>query len=178
VSNMKNTSIITHEDVKEITIAFYRKQKSTMVCNIMGSFVFLWGLSSLIPGLINNDMKEIVFGVSLIFFLPILLNIIIFLIDNHRVKHFYKCQLIIPGSQECLVDIELADEIKIILNGKTNGVSSFDYSQVQKIIETKNMFVILLKRKMFLLLKKSGFVDCSCEEFKTFMNKKATSVLI
>ena len=54
-----------------------------------------------------------------------------------------------------------------------NGAHSvFRYGDITKIISSRNLYVLVMKKKLSLLVLKDSFTKGTLEEWKTFMNKK------
>ncbi len=53
-----------------------------------------------------------------------------------------------------------------------NTSASFDYSDILGVNETKNLYIIMLKDKQLLLIKKDCFKDASNAEFIDFLKEK------
>ena len=72
-------------------------------------------------------------------------------------------------NQNNKIEIKMDKNIIIKSNGNETEV---EYDKVKKIIETKNLIVIILKGDMTISLKKDSFVDSTPEECKKFLEEK------
>lgn len=51
---------------------------------------------------------------------------------------------------------------------------SIDYSQITKVIETKNLYILMIINSSIIIMK-NGFLTGSSDEFKLFINEKRTN---
>lgn len=116
--------------------------------------------------------KNLIMGI-----LTILLYVISFrLIFYHTVyiKNMRKTSLalhngIIPESI-----FQFTKDNIILKNGKIS--MEFEYSQIKKIKEYKNIYVLMIGKKNGLLLKKDSFTMGTFEEFKKFVAEKSNVI--
>jgi hypothetical protein len=109
----------------------------------------------------------IVFGAILIFLA----------LSNARLSanRIYKQQLAVHG-HEPENSVLFSDIIRGI--GANKAESIYQYSQIAKIYETRDLIILMMSKSVALLLKKDGFTIGSYEGFKTFIKEKCPDIKI
>ena len=59
------------------------------------------------------------------------------------------------------------------INKQTNGETKTDDKQIIKIVKTKNLYLMLMKEQLVILVDKNGFVKGNKDEFEEFIKEKA-----
>lgn len=67
------------------------------------------------------------------------------------------------------ITVELEEDIRMITPNMDRSVA---YSDVKKVLESKNLLVIVLKGEITIALSKDGFQDVTAEECMDFLKEK------
>ena len=154
----KNEFTITKEVYLEFVKAFmgqYRK-----LYYIMGGVSIILGLFSIIGGAFSSGIVFLLVGI-------ICLVMPFFLYKSSRDKKFAK-QVANNGGKPLERRISFySDALEIFSNNGAHSV--FEYSAITKIISSKNLYVLVIQKKLSLLVPKDSFVMGNLEEWKVFM---------
>ncbi len=157
-SFFKNEFTITKEVYLEFVKAFmgqYRK-----LYYIMGGVSIILGLFSIIGGAFSSGIVFLLVGI-------ICLVMPFFLYKSSRDKKFAK-QVANNGGKPLERRISFySDALEIFSNNGAHSV--FEYSAITKIISSKNLYVLVIQKKLSLLVPKDSFVMGNLEEWKVFM---------
>lgn len=61
---------------------------------------------------------------------------------------------------------------------QTKGESTIIYSQIKKVLRTKNLYIIRIGAQLVLIVHKDGFSKGGCADFEVLMRQKATQAKI
>ncbi len=111
----------------------------------------------------------VVFGI-LLFFYPL---IKLHRIANKREKVFVELYGSTPEGQthfydDCLVSTNSADKSEI----------KIDYRRIIKVKQSKNLYLLIMKQKIVIMVDKNGFEKGTGEEFEQFIKSKAVNAKI
>ena len=81
-----------------------------------------------------------------------------------------RIQVIYHGNEMVMV-CEISDQI-VTQNLLTKGRVEYKYSQIVKIIESKNLIMLVIKGNLAVMLQKDGFIQGSWKECKDFILQK------
>ena len=68
--------------------------------------------------------------------------------------------------------VSLTEREVVLKNEMTEGESRFEYAQFRQVIETKNLFVMVTRRRLAVMLDKNGFTEGSAEAFRALVREK------
>lgn len=70
------------------------------------------------------------------------------------------------------------DDNLLTVNDENNGELKVEYDKIIKIKQSKNLYLLILKEKMYIMVDKNRFEKGSCEEFEEFIKAKAINAKI
>lgn len=154
----RNEFTITKEVYLEFVKAFmgqYRK-----LYYIMGGISIFLGLFSIFGGAFSSGIVFLLVGI-------VCLVMPFFLYKSSRDKKYAK-QVANNGGKPLERKISFySDALEIFSNNGAHSV--FEYSNITKIISSKNLYVLVIQKKLSLLVPKDSFVMGNLEEWKVFM---------
>lgn len=59
-----------------------------------------------------------------------------------------------------------------------NAELKLEYTKIQKVKQSKNLYLLVLKRKLVVMVDKNRFEKGKCEEFEKFIAEKAVNAKI
>ncbi|WP_458862988.1 YcxB family protein [Acidaminobacterium chupaoyuni] len=86
-------------------------------------------------------------------------------------KKVYQRQMKASGGKEAAISVSFGDEITM-KNMETGGEQKIPFQEVQKVIESPNMVVLMLPKRQGIMVAKEGFVKGTAEEFDRFLQQK------
>lgn len=153
---------------KEVYFQFISRalRLTSRIFMFIGVFILAVSLISLtVTELSSMLVGSIVFAAIMVF-----LSVFNARFSANRV---YKQQLVMHG-QEPENTVRFTDTIQGF--GSNKGESTYQYSQITKIYETKDLMMLMLGKLVAIPLKKDGFTIGSYEGFKTFIKEKCPDV--
>ena len=66
----------------------------------------------------------------------------------------------------------------LTVNDANNGELKVEYDKIIKIKQSKNLYLLILKEKMYIMVDKNRFEKGTCEEFEEFIKAKAVNAKI
>ena len=91
------------------------------------------------------------------------------IIENKRQKQFLAIYDEIPESITNFYE----DNLKTTTPAN-NAEITIDYDKIIKLKQTKNLYLIILKENLVVMVDKNGFEEGNCEDFEKFIVSKAT----
>ncbi|MHB1314293.1 MAG: YcxB family protein [Christensenellales bacterium] len=157
-----------YTSTKEILREFYQKTylKKQIIPLAILAAVCLFGI--ILVCIIYR--QALTFGNWLIFILiPVFLIIMDIFTKNRLVKTTYARQLSLNQGKEMEVLIRVMPE-EIELHDLSNGgVNHIAFTQIKKTLETKNLYLLMLKSKIAVIFQKGSFTLGTLEELKKFI---------
>lgn len=154
----KNEFTITKEVYLEFVKAFMGQYRRLYY--IMGGVSIILGLFSILGGAFSSGIVFLLVGV-------ICLVMPFFLYKSSRDKKFAK-QVANNGGKPLERRISFySDALEIFSNNGAHSV--FEYSAITKVISSKNLYILVIQKKLSLLVPKDSFVMGNLEEWKVFM---------
>lgn len=157
----RNEFTITKEIYLEFVKAFMSQYKKLYY--IMGGLSIFLGIFSILGGAISSGFIFVMVGI-------VCLVMPVFLYRSSRDKKFAK-QVENNGGKPLERKISFySDGMEIFSNNGAHSV--FQYTDITKIISSKNIYVVVVNKKLSLLVPKNSFVLGNVEEWKKFMSAK------
>ena len=66
----------------------------------------------------------------------------------------------------------------LVVNKQTSGQTKIDYTQIIKVTQTKNLYLLILKENLVVPIDKNGFVKGNRDDFERFIIGKAVNAKI
>ena len=153
---------------KEVQLAFWNHRKGSGFFKIIMVLVIIIEIISiaLIKWSNSNDNR--------IYFLvgATLLALMILPVRNYNnIRVSDKRMQAIYHGKDPILNYEISDQI-IAHNLLTGASNIYEYSQILKVIESKNLIVLIIRGNLLLALNKNSFSQGSWEECKTFIKQK------
>ena len=160
----------THNEKHPSCYLKYMFFQCTKVLAVFAFWFFIW----LVLAALNFYLGLIVEGVVLVLLIPAFL---IFQYTRYRAalkyeinrdKEFY-------GGEYSVSTVFYNDDLH-----RTSSVgfdAKFEYTQLKKIVEKKDYFLLETKAYMVYMLPKDGFVTGNAEEFKNFLREKGVKII-
>jgi len=63
----------------------------------------------------------------------------------------------------------------LAVNVFNKNKTSIEYTEVLKVLESKDLYIISMEQGLSLLIDKKGFTKGTCEDFKTFLKEKCVN---
>lgn len=168
---MKNTFIITKEDIREYQYTFIKNNRSNIIYYFFPILIFLIGIAIIVLGFAFSENK--LFLYDAIFILIIILEIILYFVKINRIINLeYKRLLQLNNGNECYANYTFNEDEIVLFYESINGTRKLPYNQIVKMVESKNFYVIILQNKLILPVKKNGFIDSTEEDFVNFIKTK------
>lgn len=70
------------------------------------------------------------------------------------------------------------DDYLLTTNEKTNGELKLDYDKIIKVKQSQNLYLLILKERLVVMVDKNRFEKGTCEEFEEFIKSKAVNAKI
>ena len=157
----QNEFTITKEIYLEFVKAFMSQYRKLYY--IMGGLSIFLGLFSILGGAFSSGFIFVLVGI-------VCLVMPFFLYRSSRDKKFAK-QVENNGGKPLERKISFySDGLEIFSNNGAHSV--FQYSDITKVISSKNIYVVVVQKKLSLLVPKNSFILGNVEEWKTFMSTK------
>lgn len=144
------------------------KRPIMLAVNIILSINFIVSiLSIMFPQLNALDTNTAEANIATVFII-ICLQIYVYFKSK---KHAYKKSLEINEGKPRTLKILIHEKaISVFLNSEKN--ISVEFKDIEKVIETKNYYILISKLKLEIVLKKDGFIKGSSNEFKQFLKQQ------
>lgn len=162
---MVNKYNYTEDIIKEYQNAWWRNEFK--IGNVSMVATFIIAITMLVLKFNNGSISILS---SLLIALPILYFISYPIKKNKAIKMETEKYQKSYNRKNNKIEIKLENN-NIIINSNGNK-TEVEYVKVKKIIETKNLIVILLKGDMTISLKKDSFIDGTSDECKRFLKEK------
>lgn len=168
MSSFETTGEIDKNILKEIKPYFISKKKKI----VFACFLAVFNCVMLIDFIINNDQGRIWFAAIL----DIILIAEYFIILNTQLKIYNKRLKETIGTDSVTYTTSF-DEVGVnIKNHATNGSGNIKYSDVNRIVETRNTFMIITKANQFTLVFKECLKDAQKKEIIEFLKDKCKDI--
>jgi len=163
-----NETIYTENDAREYNIALWRHRRG------MGLVMFLVALQMVLTiGLIvleylyqtNNNYISLLLGA------PLFCGGFFALMTYIKIKLERKRLQIIYHGKDPVFIYEIDNNI-VEHNVTTGGNTIYEYSHIYKIVESKNLLILMIKGSIVLSIKKNGFTQGSWKDCKEFISQK------
>lgn len=161
---------LTRDIIREYQIAFWNKRKGAGIIRILIILIFILASGIVIEEVLDNDANYLTY---LLLILPFLVVLVLALRVHNEIKTEYirMCELN-HGKNQVLIH-KLSDQITCY-NPTTEGTHTIEYSQIIKVIDTKNLIILLVKGNLIIPLKKNGFREGTWNDAKGFILKKVS----
>ncbi len=160
----QNRHFITQSNMTE----YYKK-----VAPLWVNLLFYPAIILVAGGLMYLAFRELY---TLVF--SIVLSIFIIIIDYERVKDtysiYYKRYLV--NKLENLERVVDFSDCITVYSPSTGAKNIFEYNQVIKIVETKNLYILILPYRLNIYLEKGRFTIGNEMDFKTFIKSKCDNL--
>jgi len=164
----ENQFICTKDYYKEYYKYIYFKKPIILIINIILSINFIVSILSMIfPKLVVLDANTAKANIATVL-IVLCLQVYIFLRNKNLA---YNRALERNKGNPMEVKLLIAEkDINIFINSKKD--MSIEFTNIEKVIETKNYYILVSKAKQAISLKKDGFIKGTSKEFKEFLKQK------
>lgn len=165
---MKNKFILTNDLIKESERVYFIRylKKYLLVFAILIVIQFLSVISSYLTE------KTATMDLLLLGYL-ILMTILFVIIMHYKFKKMIKNDIdrynILYGKKNKEIVVTMENKITNSVNGRKN---TFNYSDIKKCMETKNLMLLLMTGNLIVLIKKDAFIKGDYKSFKELLKKK------
>jgi len=160
------------KQTKEIYIEMNKKH-SAFAFYFLGAFLLIvyWGLAMFIYFTLYNIIFSVVIALIGIL-LSIYPHLRIYILARNREKQFLELLNEIPESKTMFFDDHL-------MSVSTNNAElKLEYGKIKKVKQSKNLYLLVLKKKLVVMVDKNRFEKGTCEEFEKFIAEKAVNAKI
>ena len=70
------------------------------------------------------------------------------------------------------------DDCIVSTNSADNSEVKIDYGKIIKVMQSKNLYLLVMKQKLVIMVNKNGFEKGNCEDFEKFIRTKAVNAKI
>lgn len=168
LTEFENQYTCTKEYYKEYYRYTYFRKPIIVIINIILSISFVIGiLSIMFPNIIvlDNNMAEANIATALI---ALCFQIYVF-VRNKNLAYDRDLEKNKGNPIEVKILI-MDDNIHIFAN--SNKDINIEFTNIEKVIKAKNYYILVTKAKLYIALKKDGFVNGTTIQFEKFLNKK------
>ncbi len=99
-------------------------------------------------------------------------HIRIYIIARNREKQFLELINEVPEGKILFFEDYLMNV------GINNAELKLEYSKIQKVKQSKNLYLLVLKKKLVVMVDKNRFEKGTCDEFEKFIKEKAINAKI
>mgnify|MGYP000886258876 CR=1 FL=1 len=162
-TKFENRVTFTKKVIYEYLMAASKKA-GTIFAIVTGSFFIILAIAQYNMGYIALTIESLSFAV-IFFCYPII-------ICKFLATRYYEQQKLINNGNEMQKTVKFSDNINII---SANGAkTSFSYTQIKHIYESKNLIILKVKHKVLIILSKSNFIVGDLNSFRIFISKECT----
>lgn len=164
----ENSYICTKKFYKEYYRGIYFKKPIMIILNIILIISFVINVLSIIfPQLSNIDIHtEQLYIANVLVILCIEIYIYI-----KKVNLAYNKDLERNNGNDIEVKLVINEENIKILDNLEND-TNIEFKNIEKLIKTKNYYILVSKAKLGIALKKDGFIKGTANEFEEFLKQK------
>lgn len=163
-----NITTFTKDVIKESNFLLLRSKKIALLLRILLILFLISILTFLISDILKTISDNYILYTAavpiLLFFIIALLLIYYYKIKEQRLRVLY-------GGKDIEVSYEFSNQI-VMYDLLKDAKYYFEYGQIVKVIESKNLFVLVIVSDIYLKIDKKGFTHGSWEEFKEFIFQK------
>lgn len=163
-----NEISLTRDIIREYQIAFWSKRKGSGIVKFLIVLIFILVGGIVIKEFLDHEANYLTY---LLLTLPLLVVLILILRIHNEIKvEYVRMREFNQGENQVLIH-SFSDQITCY-NPTTEGTRTFDYSQIVKVTDTKNLVVLLIKGNLIMPLKKDGFSTGTWRDAMEFILKK------
>ena len=153
---------------KEMFTYSFFKRPPMMAAYIVFALIFvLCILSLLFPDMLLFDNTAGIY--TPIFIITVVVMVIRYV---RTVEISYKRDLEINNGEPVEIKIKLTSDVIETCRVNSESKNNISYQSVRKIITTRNYYVLLTEAKQYIVLKKTGFITGTPDEFLPFAKRK------
>jgi len=164
----KNETTYTKEVHKEEYLALWMHRKGAKLTIFLVQVIILLTIILVIYEAWTDTIN---IGIMVYISIPVIFVMVGGLMIYYDIKESYQMLQGIFQDKNPVLIYEIEDHIKEH-NSISGGDNTFDYCQIYKIVESKNLIVLILNGNLMISLKKNGFTQGSWNECKDFIGQK------
>lgn len=164
----ENQFTYTKEYYKEYYQYICFKRPIMLAINIILSINFIVSiLSIMFPQLNALDTNMAEANIATVLIIICLQIYVYFKSKRHAYNKRFEINKGKPRTLKILINER---DISVLMNSEKN--INLEFKDIEKIIETKNYYILISKAKSVIALKKDGFIKGNSNEFKQFLRKQ------
>jgi hypothetical protein len=166
VNQLTLTKEVFHEFYKEFSALPHGLNRALkIISTVLGILFILLAFVNALEGYLFICILGFIFGLVVIFFLPIFVRILS--------KLRYRQQVLFNGGNDMQRKTEFVDQIHITSSNKAE--TNFDYAQIKQIYETKHLIILRTAHAVGIIIGKDNFTVGTLEDFRRFIRGKCPS---
>ncbi len=122
------------------------------------------------------ELWDIISGIGTLV-LGVIFAILPSILDRYKISKDEKRLILlydeIPESTTCFYDDHLLSKSET-----TNGELNLEYKKIIKVKQSRNLYLLILKERLVVMVDKNRFEKGTCEEFEEFIKSKAVNAKI